>query len=137
MPKREPKFTSHGQWHHGKTHMVAVGASHPKEPISGTVTGQNTMGYDEPVLVFPDIFPDTLKLLKMSQVAECALRLRDNLLDRPNRLSRIGGPLEAQEVTWVLCRQEGWFFHPVAAEIGGEPVPQGILEQIWDSVKES
>ena len=117
---------------------IAVGAAHPDEPAQGTVMGVTHLGYSEPVLVFPgNLSPKEIKTLELSEVATCAVRLRDNLLGRPNRLSRAGGPLQAKEVTWVLCKKDGFFYRPVAAEIGGEPVSQDLLMEIWEHVEQS
>lgn len=138
MPSREPKFDQHPGWTDGPAHMVAVGAVHPSEPpVGGQVRGQNFQGYNESVLVYPALqAKGMIELLQMSKVAECALMLRDNLMGRPNKLSRRSGPLEKRNVTWVLCRQDGWFFRPIAAEVGGESVPTETLAAVWDSVEE-
>lgn len=140
MPKREPNFPDHPNFWASNPPMVAVGAVHPGESgyLNGTTKGQNHDGYDEPVLVYPGLNdPKLVDVLQMSKVADCALRVRDNLLARPNRLNRNGGPLQSRNTTWVLCQQDGFFFRPVAAEVGGEPVPQELLMSIWENVRES
>lgn len=136
MPKREPKFSGYpDDLSLSKERVIAVGAVHPSEPVQGSVTGQNQFGYDEAVLVTPGgLTPDEVEILKFSSVADCALKLRDNLLNRPNRLSRAGGPLEAKETTWVLCKRDGWFFRPIAAQVGDEQVDAGLLSQIWENI---